>query len=183
MLSLSVILVNYNGSSFLYECLKSLEQYINIYNYEVIIVDNCSTDDSIKIIKDYFPSFKLICSQTNLGFGKANNLAVKHSEGQYLLFLNTDTILVENTPQILLDYLNRNKDVAAIGSRITFQDGSYQLSCGELPNLLIECFYKIRAMLDSKLHYILSRIYNKLYAKEQEVGWVTGACMMMQRGT
>ena len=181
MPKLSIILVNYNGQQFLENCLKSILKHLQDINYEVIIVDNSSVDDSIKIIKDSFPSFQLICSKTNLGFGKANNLAGKYSQGEYLLFLNTDTILTENTPKILSDHLNQNKEVAAIGSRITFQDGSYQLSCGKLPNLIVELIYKIRATLDNRWHSFFSSLYNRIYSKEQEVGWVTGACLMIRR--
>jgi N-acetylglucosaminyl-diphospho-decaprenol L-rhamnosyltransferase len=150
-------------------------------NYETIIVDNCSTDDSVRIIKDEFPSFMLICSQTNLGFGKANNLAVKYSQGKYLLFLNMDTILTEDTIERLSDYLKRYDDVGAIGSRITFEDGSYQLSFGKLPNLVVELLDKIRYGLDRKWHRLFSGIYDRQYSKVREVGWVTGACLMMRR--
>jgi N-acetylglucosaminyl-diphospho-decaprenol L-rhamnosyltransferase len=181
MISFSIILVNYNGAKFLYECLSSIQKYVNSCIYEVIIVDNFSTDDSVKIIKENFPSFKLICSEDNLGFGKANNLAVRHSQGEHLLFLNTDTILIENTPKILSDYLTRDRNVGVVGCRLTFQDGSYQLSCGKLPNLAVEFLYKLRAELDRKWHYIFSNFYNKLYSQELEVGWVTAACMMFRR--
>jgi N-acetylglucosaminyl-diphospho-decaprenol L-rhamnosyltransferase len=181
MTSFSIILVNYNGSKFLHECLNSIKEYVNSGIYEVIIVDNFSTDDSVQIIKENFPSFKLICSEDNLGFGKANNLAVRHSQGEHLLFLNTDTILIEDTPKILSDYLTYNQNVAVVGSRLTFRDGSYQLSCGKLPNLAVEFLYKLRAELDRKWHDTFSNFYNKLYSQELEVGWVTGACMMIRR--
>ncbi len=181
MISFSIILINYNGSSFLDECLSSLKQLTDSHNSEVIIVDNSSIDNSVKIIKDKFPLFKLICSQDNLGFGKANNLAVKAARGKYLLFLNTDTILIERTPKFLWNYLEHNKDVGVISSRIVFQDGSYQLSCGRLPNLFIEFFDKIKYSLDNKCHQTFSSIYDKRYSTIKEVGWVTGACMMMRR--
>ena len=104
----------------------------------------------------------------NLGFSKANNLAVKHSHGEYLLFLNTDTILTEDTPKVLSDYLEQNKDVGAIGARITFEDGSYQLSFGKLPNLAIELWDKIRYGLDRRWHQIFSGIYDRQYSTVQE---------------
>jgi GT2 family glycosyltransferase len=181
MVYCSIILVNYNGADFLYECLTSIDKFISPDVCEVIIVDNFSTDESIKIVKDNFTSFKLICSRDNLGFGKANNLAFKHSQGQYLLFLNTDTILMENTPKILSEYLQQNYDVAAISPRITFRDDSYQLSCGNLPNIAIEFFDKIKYALDNKWHSLFSKFYNRQYSKVQEVGWLTGACLMMRR--
>jgi N-acetylglucosaminyl-diphospho-decaprenol L-rhamnosyltransferase len=180
MISISIILVNYNGSEFLAECLNSIYKVINS-DCEVIIVDNYSTDDSVDLVRDRFPSVRLICSEVNLGFGKASNLAVELAQGTYLLFLNTDTILTENTPQILADYLERDRDVAAIGARMTFPDGSYQLSSGRLPNLAIEFIDKMRYGLDRKWHDLVANIYNKQYATVREVGWVTGACLMIHR--
>ncbi|MBD2177245.1 glycosyltransferase family 2 protein [Pseudanabaena sp. FACHB-1998] len=181
MAYLSIILVNYNGSKFLYSCLSSIEKFLNSYNCEVIIIDNFSTDNSNQIVKDNFPSFKLICSKTNLGFGKANNLAVRESKGDYLLFLNTDTVLNENTPQTLLEYLQSNPNIGTISPKITFEDGRYQLSCGNLPSLTRECLDKIKYSLDNHYHSVLSKFYDRQYSKVQEVGWVTGACLMMRR--
>ncbi|WP_181243779.1 glycosyltransferase family 2 protein [Chamaesiphon polymorphus] len=179
-MNISIILVNYNGAEFLAECLNSLAKFINA-DCEVIIVDNSSADNSVEIVRTRFPWVQLICSEVNLGFGKANNLAVEQSQGKYLLFLNTDTLLTEHTPQILADYLDREPDVAAIGTRITFQDGSYQLSSGMLPNLAIEFIDKIRYGLDRQWHNRVANIYNKQYSTIREVGWVTGACLTIRR--
>lgn len=180
MISISIILVNYNGCDFLADCLDSINRVINS-DCEVIVIDNSSTDNSVEIVRDRFPSVRVICSEVNLGFGKASNLAVDRSQGAYLLFLNTDTLLTENTPQILADYLDRHPDVGAIGARMTFPDNSYQLSSGRLPNLAIEFIDKIRYRLDRRWHDLLANIYNKQYATVREVGWVTGACLMMRR--
>ena len=181
MTCISIILVNYNGVDFLYDCLYSIKQFVDDPNYEIIIIDNASSDNSIKVIKDNFPFIKLICSDINLGFSKANNIAAKHSQGKYLLFLNTDTILIEDTPNILSNYLQQNTNVGAISSRITFQDSSYQLSCGKLPSFWIEFFDKIKYTLDRQFHHIFSSLHNIKYSKVQEVGWLTGACLMMRR--
>jgi hypothetical protein len=178
---ISIILVNYNGSRFLYDCLDSLNKFVDEYSCEVIIVDNFSDDNSMVIVEDNFPSFKLICSEKNLGFGKANNLALSKTIGKYLLFLNTDTILIENTPKIMFDYLEGNVSVGVAGSRIAFADRTYQLSCGKSPNLVVEFFDKIQYGLDNKWHQIFSKVYDKKYASVQEVEWLTGACMMMRR--
>ena len=181
MVFLSIILVNYNGSNFLFECLDSIEKVKISLTYEVIVIDNNSTDNSIQIIKTNFPSAILICNQANSGFGAANNLAAKYCKGKYLLFLNTDTILIENTPRILLDYLKQNEDVGVVSPRITFRDGSYQLSCGRLPNIAIEFLDRIRYRLDQKWHHVFGNLYDKQYSSIQEMGWLTGACLMMSR--
>lgn len=173
-------MVNYNGASCINRCLDSIERIVTSCSYEVIIVDNCSTDNSIEIIKDNFPAVKLICSDRNLGFGKANNLAFSYAKGNYLLLLNTDTILIENTPKMLSDYLQQHQDIGAISARITFKDGSYQLSSGRLPNLVIEFLDKIRYGLDKKWHHIFSKLYDQKYSIIQEMGWLTGACLMIR---
>jgi GT2 family glycosyltransferase len=89
--------------------------------------------------------------------------------------------LTENSPKILSEYLNQHHDVAITGSRITFRDSSYQLSCGSLPNIVVEFLDKIKYTLDNKLHSLFSNLYDRQYSKVQEVGWVTGACLMMRR--
>jgi N-acetylglucosaminyl-diphospho-decaprenol L-rhamnosyltransferase len=180
MTSLSIILVNYNGAELLANCLSSLAQF-SAANYETIVIDNASTDRSIELIKDRFPAIEIICNSSNLGFGKANNLAVEEAKNEYLLFLNTDTILTENTPQILLKYLQQYPDIGAIGSRIVFEDGSYQLSAGKLPNIVVEAIDKIRYALDRRWHHLVANFYNQRYSQIQEVGWLTGACLMMRR--
>jgi N-acetylglucosaminyl-diphospho-decaprenol L-rhamnosyltransferase len=181
MLQLSIILVNYNGSKFLEDCLGSIKKYLKEISYEVIIVDNSSSDNSINIIANEFPDFNLICSKNNLGFSRANNLAIKQAKGQYLLFLNTDTILIDDSLYSLLDYLTENHDVGAIGSRLVFENLRYQLSFGNPPNLVIELIDKVRYRLDNRYHSSLSKFYDRQYSKVQEVGWVTGACLMIRR--
>ena len=178
---ISIILINYNSSKFIYKCLDSVEMIRDNHLHEVIIVDNSSTDNSMNLIRENFSKFRLIYSKKNLGFGRANNLAFKQSQGKYLLFLNTDTILTESTPKILSDYLDQNHDIAVISPRITFKDGSYQLSFGNLPNLAVELFDKVKYGLDNKWHSFFSNLYDRKYSKVQEVGWVTGACLMMRR--
>jgi N-acetylglucosaminyl-diphospho-decaprenol L-rhamnosyltransferase len=181
MVYLSIILVNYNGATVLTSCLDSIAKFADNLELELIVIDNFSTDNSAMIVKDIFPTATLICSPVNLGFGKANNLAVNHSQGEHLLFLNTDTILIENTPQILSNYLTQNKAVGAVSARITFEDGSYQLSCGTRPNLAIEFIDKIRYGLDKRWHSTFSIIYDRQYSLVREMGWLTGACLMIRR--
>lgn len=181
MTFISILMVNYNGSNYIHQCLDSIEKIVSNCPYEVIIVDNCSTDNSIEIIKDSFPAVRLICSDNNLGFGKANNLALNYAKGNHLLLLNTDTTLIENTPKILSDYLQQHQDIGVISPRISFEDGSYQLSGGRLPNLGIEFLDKIRYGVDRTWHHIFSKLYDRKYSIIQEMGWLTGACLMIRR--
>ncbi len=180
MSTLSIILVNYNGEDLLSDCLISLQQQVD-KKFETTVIDNLSTDGSIQMIKEKFSWVKLICNSVNAGFGRANNVAVSLAQCEYLLFLNTDTILTENTPQILLEYLQTHPNVGAIGPRIVFADGSYQLSAGKLPNLAIEFIDKIKYALDRQWHQIFANLYQYQYADITEVEYVTGACLMIRR--
>ena len=91
-MELSVIIVNYNGQNYLEKCIDSLFEKLKKISFEIVILDNNSSDDSCTFIKDKYPEVILIESKVNYGFGKGNNKAVEHSKGKYLLLLNNDTI-------------------------------------------------------------------------------------------
>lgn len=177
----SIILVNYNGAGFLRKCLNSITEQARDIEYEIILVDNASTDESQQIIKPEYPTVKLIESNENLGFSRGNNLGAQYAVGEYLLFLNTDTYLIENSIRILSQYLSSHANVAVVGSRLLFEDRSFQLSAGHLPNVLVECGDKIRHGFDQMFHALSSGLNSSLFSKAKEVGWVTGACMMVRK--
>ena len=93
-IELSIIIVNYNGKKFLKDCFDSITDCLLDVKHEIVVVDNNSTDDSSHYIKTNFPEVILISSNTNLGFGKGNNLGVQNAKGKYILLLNNDTILI-----------------------------------------------------------------------------------------
>src|SRR3989344_8809750 len=102
-MDLSVIIVNWNTKKLLENCLASIFKFTEDVNFEVIVVDNGSEDDSPKLVKEKFPQVKLIPNKENLGFTKANNQGIKISKGKYILLLNSDTYLIENSFRKLLD--------------------------------------------------------------------------------
>jgi len=106
-MDLSVIIVNYNVKDLLRKCLQSLTGA----NYEIFVVDNASQDGSVEMVRGEFPEVKLIASDKNLGFAKANNLAIKESSGRYLLFLNPDTVVPKETLPELIKFMDENPKV------------------------------------------------------------------------
>ena len=96
-MKLSIIIVNYNVKHFLEQCLKSVEKALISLDSEVIVVDNNSVDGSVKMIKDKFPTVKLIANNQNTGFSVANNQAIAVANGSYILLLNPDTVVQEDT--------------------------------------------------------------------------------------
>ena len=95
-MQVSIIIVNYNTKAFLYDCLKSIYEHTSGIEYEIIVSDNGSTDDSLQMISESFPSVKIIDNKKNLGFGAANNRALDIALGKYIFYLNSDTILLNN---------------------------------------------------------------------------------------
>lgn len=177
----SIILVNFNGAQFLRTCIQSLTDKTRDVSFEIILVDNASTDGSKNLVRTEFPSLHLIESDVNLGFSAGNNLGVKHATGSKFLFLNTDTYLVEDSVLVLAKYLDDHADVGIVGPRLIFADGSFQLSSGRLPSFGVELIDKIRYAADRHWHRTLVPINDAMASATREVGWVTGACMMVRR--
>lgn len=86
LISVSIILVNYNGAEILSDCLNSLEQFIDLPSYEIIVVDNASSDGSVELIIDKFPQVRLLKQTKNRGFGAGNNAGAKLASGEFLFF-------------------------------------------------------------------------------------------------
>lgn len=136
-MDVSIILVSYNTKDLTRESIKSIYEKTEGLKYEIWVVDNNSSDGSPQIIKEEFPDVKLIESSENLGFGRANNLAIKQSEAKYCFLLNTDTVLVNNAVKIIFDFMEKpeNSDVGGCGGQLYNADMSLQSSVGEFDTL------------------------------------------------
>jgi len=137
-LLVSIIIVNWNGQEFLPACLASIKN--NKYsNYEIILVDNGSVDDSVKFVRDNFPEVKLIETGKNLGFAEGNNIGYAATKGEYILFLNNDTIVEGTFLTHLVDYLLAHPKTGAVQPKLVRFDrttidsaGSYLANTGIL---------------------------------------------------
>ncbi len=119
----SIILVNYNGEKFLTDCLKSLETIDYPRDrYEVILVDNASKDNSVKLIKEDFPWVELIVSDRDTGYSEGNNIGVKNATGSYLVFLNTDTVVEKSWLNELVRKIESDKTIGACSSQVLYLD-------------------------------------------------------------
>lgn len=117
-LELSIIIVNYNVKPFLEQCLLSVAIALRNIDAEVIVVDNASSDNSILELEPLFPAVQFIRSSENLGFAKANNLGLTLAKGRYILFLNPDTIVAEDSLYPCLQYLDQHPSCGAVGVRM-----------------------------------------------------------------
>ncbi len=122
---ISIVIVNYNVRHFLQQSLESVERATVNLNVETWVVDNNSIDDSVSMVKESFPSVKLIENKDNPGFSIANNQAIKRSNAKYVLLLNPDTVLQEDTLQFCLDFMNANVDCGAVGAKMIDGSGNF----------------------------------------------------------
>lgn len=128
-MKLSVIIVNYNVRAFLENCLLSVQRACESIQNEILVVDNASDDGSVEMVKQKFPQVKLLINENNIGFAAANNRAIVESQGEYILLLNPDTILQEDTLRVMTNLFNKSPDVGLAGCKILNPDGTLQLAC------------------------------------------------------
>ena len=122
--NLSIVIVNFNAGDFLQNCLQSLEKVREDTLFDVWVVDNASQDGSIEKAKQKFPQNHYIENKENLGFGKANNIALRQIKTEYVLFLNPDAKVLDKTLEFMLNYLDENPDVGAATCKVEKMDGS-----------------------------------------------------------
>ena len=123
---LSIIIVNYNAHDLLRDCLASIYEHHGDLVIETIVVDNNSGDGTAEMIKCNFPEVTFIKAGTNVGFARANNMGLKVAHGNYILFLNPDTLILKGTLQRLTNFIVNNPDVGIVGPRMNDPDGTVQ---------------------------------------------------------
>jgi len=128
-IDLSIVIVNWNSWDYLQKCLISIMENTDELIYEIIIVDNCSSDNSVENIAVFFPGVILIKNENNVGFPKANNQAFRIAHGRYFLMLNPDTIIKNNTLQQSLGVLKNDDSIGCVGVKTLKGNGEILLSC------------------------------------------------------
>jgi len=185
-MNLSILIVNYNTRELLQQCLSSLEQEMQRAGctYEVIVVDNASSDDSQTMVKQQFPWAVLVENSENIGFPKANNQVLKDCRGEFLFFLNPDTVVVPGSITSMMDFLNRHQEYGAVGPKITRPDGSIQLECAcnfpDLWNMFCELTRLSHLFRQSPLFGRWRMTYWD-HLDSRDVNCLLGAAIMMRR--
>ena len=129
-MDLSVVIVNYQTFELTKNTINSIFEYSYPFSLEVIVVDNASSDDSLSKLKDYFKDkVKFIASAENNGFAAGNNQALNVSQGKYVLLLNSDTIVWEDTLESIYNYMEKHTDVGACGCRVLLENGELDKAC------------------------------------------------------
>ena len=125
MRQLTVVIVTYNAKQYLLKCLEYLGKASEGMDVEVIVVDNASADGSEEAVRDAYPNVEYIYSTENLGFAKANNIAIRKASGKYVLLLNPDVFISEDTLRRVLEFAESKPDMGALGVRMINGDGVF----------------------------------------------------------
>ena len=180
---LTVQIVNWNAREPLRAALRSILANPPRFPYEIVVLDNASSDGSVQMLEKEFPEVRLLVSEQNLGFSKGHNLAARAARGKYLFILNPDTEVIPPALESLVDYAEQHPEVAIIGPKILNPDGSLQYSCRRFPNPTAALFRNTP----------LGKLFpNNPYTREylmtdwdhnsiREVDWVSGAALFIRR--
>ena len=187
MINLSIIIVNYNVKELLRQCLQSLQLTINNQQLtiEIFVVDNASSDGSVEMVREEFPEVRVTASKENLGFAKANNLAIKEASGRYLLFLNPDTTVPSGTLPEMIKFMDENPKVGVATCFVELASGGMDLDChrGFPTPWASFCHFSGLAKLfpRSKIFGAYHQTWKDL-SKTHEIDSCVGAFMMVRRG-
>lgn len=174
-MDVSVIIVNYNTKKLTMECIDSLRKYVTNISYEVILVDNHSTDGSQELFTA-MDGITYLYSKENLGFGRANNWGAKCAKGKYLLLLNSDTLLLNNAIWEFFCYMETvSVKIAGVGCYLLDIKGNVIHSYGSFPTLKTLCVDVIRRNHKRKSSN------KKILLKENTVDYITGADLFIRR--
>lgn len=175
--NVSIIIVNYNVKDLLEACLASIYKFTVGCSFEIIVIDNNSSDESVLAVKKIFPDVILIENGNNAGFPEANNQGMRIAKGEFIFLLNPDTELLEDSLTILMDYLRNNPDVTLLAPKLLNADRTVQRSIYRFPRL---------KYLLAEMFYLESLTQDKYYSEKNtdnvfEVESAAGAALFCRR--
>lgn len=175
-MDVSIILVNYKTKELTINCIKSIQEKTKDLKYEIILVDNASTDGSVNFFENNYKNKIIFIKNTeNLGFGKANNRGIEIAKGKYVFLLNSDTLLINNAIKILFDFMEKTKECGICGGNLYTKELQPTHSfLRKFPSLLLEIQEYIKKKEKTRNDFNYTNF-------EQEVAYITGADMFIRK--
>ncbi len=191
MIKLSIVIINYKTRELTVDCVRSVIKNTKL-DFEILLVDNASSDGSVELFRKEFGKKKnvtLIESPKNVGFASGNNVGIKKAQGEYVLLLNSDTVVPAGTLDGMVEWVVDNPKVGVATCSLKNKDGTLQGTGGYFPTLLnvaswmtiedlpfvsglIKPFHPMRKMMDKN---------EEFYTEPRELDWVTGAFMLIRK--
>jgi GT2 family glycosyltransferase len=179
----SIVVINYNTFELTSQCLRSIIANTHGVPYEIILVDNGSKEREAIDFKSEFTSIHLLALKTNLGFAKGNNAGIDNSKGNYILLLNSDTILTDDSVTSLYKEMKQHENVAVASGRLTFPDGRIQSVCQRFPSIRVFLFEITRLQKLYRQPRKGKILLGSFFDHKTEIfpDWVWGTFMMIKR--
>jgi len=181
---LSIVIVNFQVPDLVVQAIRSIKEASLSDKSEIIIVDNASDDNSYETITTVYPDVIWVPLKTNIGFGKGNNVGVKYAQGEYILFLNPDTIISDDTLQNSISYMQEHDDIGILGPKILNPNGTFQASCRRSFPTPFNAFSYMFGLSSLFPKSKLFGQYNLTYADPDEpmaVDAISGSCMFIKK--
>lgn len=182
-MKLSVCIVNFNSISNLRECIESIYEIDISFDYEIIIIDNGSIDESVNTIKNIFSKVVLIQNINNIGYTKAMNMALKYSSGEYALLLNPDAIIKPNYIETMVSFMDDDINIGICGPKVLNADGSFQKSCRRgiaKPLAVFSYFLNLKLFFPNDIRLTEYQLDHLDPGQINDVSGVSGSCMIIR---
>lgn len=182
-MKLSIIIVSWNVGEDLLRCLESIKENLPCEKFEMIVIDNGSTDGTVKVVRKNFPEVVMVANDENRGFAVANNQGIKIAKGQYILLLNPDTIVHDGALDRLIGFMDDNPDVGACGPKLLNEDGTTQRSVRRFPTfraaLYRHTIFSLAGLFRGQYHKWLMKDF--AYDTQKDVDQLMGSALLIRR--
>jgi GT2 family glycosyltransferase len=179
---LAIVIVTYNSRRDLDRCLRSVAAHPPSVEHTIVVADNDSSDDTVRYLRARWPDVGVVETGGNLGFSKANNVAIRLTTSELVLLLNPDTELTAGAIDRLIATLDADPDIAIAGPRLIDGDGRAELSFGRMIAPLAEVRQKLLVKGNDRRWPGVSGLVERMTRRSRDVDWVSGACMLVRRG-
>mgnify|MGYP001233741832 FL=1 len=179
----SIVIISWKMKNLLKRCLETIYLFTKDLNFEIIVIDNNSQDGTSEMVEENFPQIKLIKNPENRGVAPARNQGIKETKGKYILILDADMELIDNSIKHLFDFMEKSPEAGIVGCKLVDKDFNLQSSCKRFPTLLAFLFRRLEwidAVKNSntlKNHTMQDWDHNQI----KEVDYLIGACQFFRR--
>lgn len=182
-MDLSILILNYKTPGLLKNCLRGILRYQLAVKYEIIVIDNQSGDGSVEMMRSQFSDIKLIVSPANVGHAAGNNLGIKAAQGRYVLLLNPDVVIMDNSIEKMVRFMDEHAKVAAASCQLANPDGSIQMNCRRFPDVLTPIYSRtwlgqLPAGQKSMAHYLMTDFDHQ---QSMPVDWIFAATLIVRK--
>ncbi|XZF13823.1 glycosyltransferase family 2 protein [Chitinophagaceae bacterium MMS25-I14] len=182
-MDVSVVIINYNTLDLTEQCIRSVIKYTSGITYEIILVDNASTKEQPDRLAAVFPELKLVKSEKNLGFSGGNNLGILYASGKYILLLNSDTYLTENSLFTTFRYMEEHPQTGVLSARLIFPDGRHQAAAQRFPSVKYQLaeLLRLQKLMSKKAagRFLLGAFFD--HNETVRADWVWGTYFMFRK--